>query len=163
MKTVILGAALLAAALSTAAQADTKVGGWTVSDKPDDGVCTAAREYKDADDENRMNGIALVVAKGKGDATTLVISLAYEGWEYTKGEKTTADLKIDDRTLFRKAVWQAPEKTILTGTFTDADGLIDLLGQGQTMYLVFDKDSEANFRIPNAGMALGAAKLCLGR
>ncbi|WP_299566699.1 hypothetical protein [Enterovirga sp.] len=163
MRKIIVGAAVLVAAFSTAAQADIKVGGWDVSDKPDKGVCTASREYRDKDDENRMNGIALVVSKDNAGKDILVVSLAYEGWDWDKDEKTTADFKIDRRVLYRKAVWQAADKTILTGTFTQADELIDALGQGQTMYLTFDKDSEANFRIPNAGMALGAAKLCLGK
>lgn len=163
MKKVVVGVSLILSALATAARADTQVGGWGVTDKPDNGTCMATREYRDADDSNRSNGIALLLAKGQGGSTTLVISLAYEGWEWDKGEKPTADLRIGKQVLFKKAVWQAAEKTVLTGTFTEADTLVDKLGSGETMYLDFDKDSEANFKIPNAGMALGAAKLCMGR
>ena len=158
----VLAGLVLAAALAPAAASAASLGGWQVSDKPDKGVCLASREYKDPDDDNKQNGVAFGLVTTPDGGQALIISLGYEGWEWDKNETVEADLKIGKKMLYKRAKWEANDKTTLVGTFLaqSVDSLLEGIGTGETMYLTFGKDSEANFLIPNAGMALGGVKLC---
>lgn len=164
MKKLLLNLVLAAVLCPIGARAEISIGGWAVTDKPDDGVCTAVREYKDPDDDNRENAVALGVGAAKDGERFLVVSLAYEGWAWDKDETVKADFKIGSKMIHKASNWKAVSKTGLVSTFKGAavDTYLETLGTGQKMLLTFDKDSEANFLIPNVGMALGAMKLCLG-
>lgn len=161
MRRLGLMALLLACLGGTPALSDTTIGGWAVSAKPDtNGACMATRSYKDADDDNRKNAVVFGLVKGK-TGTQMVMVLGYEDWNYDKGEAIEADLIVDGKTIHKKWKWEGDGKS-LTTTFDDADTLVPILGAGKTLVVRFGKDGDASFLIPNAGLALGAAQLCLG-
>jgi hypothetical protein len=164
VKKLLLNLLLAAVLCPAAARAEISVGGWSVSEKPDDGVCTASREYKDRDDDNKENAVVLALGTAKDGERVLIVSLAYEGWAWDKDEMVKADFKVGNKMIHKASTWKAPSKTNLVSTFKGpaVDTYLETLGTGQKMFLTFDKDSEANFLIPNVGMALGAVKLCLG-
>lgn len=149
------------AAAPAPAAAETTVGGWQVTQRPNDGLCSAVRGYKDPDDDNKENAVAFMIGSNKPD--TIIVSLAYEGWDWDKDEKVTADFKADKTMLLKKSSWTATKKTVLASAFDGADVFLDKVGGGKKLFLTFAKDSEANFLIPNAGLALGAMKLCLAQ
>lgn len=157
---MVAGAAALL--LSTSARAD-MIAGWDVSPKPDaDGICSAQYNYVDKDDDNTKNAVNFTFGRAKDGDTVLVIVFGYGKWEWSKGEKATADLIIDETVEHRAAKWEATEKVVLLGTFTGADPLIKSIASASDIGLRFDgdKDNEAWFKIPNAGQAMGAVSIC---
>ena len=156
----LIGAAFMALS-SGAAFADTAIGGWTVTDKPDEnGVCMASHIYNDKDDDNKRNSVVFGLAKGK-TGTQLIVVLGYEDWNFDKGEAVVGDFLVDGKAVYKKWKWEGDGK-VLTAVFADSDALVPVLGAGKKIFLHFGKDGEANFQIPNAGMALGAAQHCMG-
>ena len=141
------------------AQAESMVGGWEISGKPlANGACLAAREYADKEDGGKKNAVVFGVVKAK-DSKLLIVSLSYEGWKWDKGEKVTADLLVDGKKIVRKLKWEGDKETLVV-KFDDGDEMINTFGGGKKIVLHFD-DGEADFLTPNAGLALGAATLCL--
>lgn len=148
-----------AAAQSATPNKETTIGGWSVTLRPAaNGICSAAREYKDPDDGNKQNAVAFLMRSDKPD--TIIVSLGYEGWTWDKDEKTTADFKVDKTVIIKQAAWTSGAKTGLVGVFDGSDAFMNKVSGGQKAFLIFGKNSEANFLIPNAGLALGALKLC---
>lgn len=137
------------------------IGGWQVTQRPSDGVCSATREYKDADDDNKDNAAGFFIHVDRPDR--IIVSFGYEGWEWDQDEKVTADFKTDKGMIFEKSNWKGSGKTALVSSFDGADAIMNKVSSGQKLFLTFDQDSEANFLIPNVGMALGAIKLCLSQ
>ena len=91
---------LAALLLSTGAHA-AMVGGWEVSDKPDDkNLCSIQHSYEDKNDDNAKNSVGMVFVKDEKGAPAVVIALGYAKWDLTKGEKSKADVLFDDK------VWQ---------------------------------------------------------
>jgi hypothetical protein len=161
----ILAAGALALAMSTGARAD-MIGGWDVSAKAsDDGFCTAQYLYKDKDDNNAENAVTLLLSKTPDGTPFLVVSLAYGKWEWDKGETTEADFLIDSTIYAPAAKWEAQSKTNLISMFKSGNALLAALGRGKQIVLRFDGDDDdkAEFRIPNAGQALGALQFCQGK
>lgn len=155
-------AGALALVLSTAAQAD-MVAGWDVSPKPDnDGVCSIQYNYVDKSDGDAKNSVVFTFGKGKDGTSILAIVFGYSKWDWTKGDKATADLIVGDTVEHRAANWEAATKQVLVGTFTGADPLLQPISRATTIGLRFDgdKDNEAWFEIPDAGQAIGVAQLC---
>ncbi|GBU17969.1 MULTISPECIES: hypothetical protein [Methylobacterium] len=161
LRHLIAGAALLA--LTTTARAD-MVAGWDVTPKPDDGICSVQYNYIDKDDGNARNAVNFTFAK-KGKELALIMVFGYGKWEWTKGETAKADLLVDDTVEQRAVKWEATDKTVLLGTFTDPEGLLKSIGSGSDIGLRFDgdKDNEAWFKTPNVGQALGAVQICLNQ
>lgn len=160
---LIAGAAALV--LSTSARAD-MIAGWDVTPKPDsDGICSAQYNYVDKDDDNAKNAVNFTFAKGKDGDTVIVMVFGYGKWDWTKGEKATADLIVDDTVEHRAAKWEATDKVVLLGTFTGAEPLVKTIAAGKDIGLRFDgdKDNEAWFKIPNAAQAIGAVSVCRGQ
>ena len=141
--------------------ADAEIGGWTVSAKPDsNGTCLAARAYDDKDDDNKKNSVVFGLIKDKA-VTQMVMVLGYEGWNFDKGEAVVGDLIIDGKTIYKKWKWEGDGK-VLTAVFNDTGTVVPVVGAAKKIVLHFGTDGEANFLIPNAGLALGAVQLCLG-
>ena len=140
--------------------ADTAIGGWTISDAPNaDGACLAARAYNDKEDDNKRNSVVFGLVKNSA-GTQLVLVLGYEGWNFDKGQAVVADLIIDAKTIYKNWKWEG-DGQVLTAVFSDVDALVPTIGAGKKIFLRFGKSGEANFQIPNAGMALGAVNLCM--
>jgi hypothetical protein len=161
----IIAAGALALAMCTGARAD-MIGGWDVTAKAaDDGFCTAQYVYKDKDDGNAENAVTLLLGKAPDGTSFLVVSLAYSKWEWDQGETAEADFLIDSTIYAPAAQWEAQSKTNLLSMFKSGNALLTALGRGKQIVLRFDgdEDDEAEFRIPNAGQALGALQFCQSR
>src|SRR5437016_509 len=99
MNRMLIVAALLAVFSAGPANAQTKVGDWTVEKRDKDTHCNASRGYKDADDENRDYAIVLTYSVDK-----IVIVLIYDGWEWEKtGEILRADFSTDRDDIMLKS------------------------------------------------------------
>lgn len=161
----ILAAGALALALGGAARAE-MIGGWDITAKPaGDGFCTAQYVYKDKDDDNADNAVTLILGKAPDGTAFLVVSLAYSKWEWDKDETVEADFLIDQTVYAPAAKWEAQSKSNLISMFKTGSALLAALGRGKQIVLRFDgdEDDEAEFRIPNAGQALGALQFCQGQ
>ena len=156
--TGLLATALMAALACGAARADTNVSGWEVSNKPDKGVCTAARDYKDAADNNKENAVAFGLVRA-GNGMVLVVNFSYEDWTWDKSEDVKADLLIDGEMVLKQAKWVG-DKQGLTATFDQSGDILSKFGNGKKVVLHFD-NGDAEFDTPNAGMAIGAVQQCL--
>jgi len=153
---------VLACLCGGAAFADADIGGWAVSAKPNsDGACTATRAYVDKEDDNKKNSVVFGLVKDKA-GTQLLVVFGYEDWGFDKDEAVVADLIVDGKTIRKKWKWEGDGK-VLTSVFNDADTLIPVFGAGKEVVLHFGKGEDADFQIPNAGLALGAVQLCLGQ
>lgn len=151
----------LACLAGSPALADKAIGGWAVSDKPDsDGTCAATHAYNDADDSNKKNSVVLGLVKNPAGAQ-LVMVLGYEDWSFDKGQAIVGDLVVDSKTVYKNWKWEG-DGTVLTSVFSDTSTLVPMLGASKKIIVRFGKDGEANFQVPNAGMALGAVTFCMG-
>ncbi|WP_375461071.1 hypothetical protein [uncultured Enterovirga sp.] len=161
-KLIASAAALL---LGTAAQAD-MIAGWDVSTKPDsDGVCSIQHNYIDKNDGDAKNSVVFTFGKAKDGTSILVMVFGYSKWDWTKGDKATADLIVGDTVEHRAANWEAATTNVLVGTFSGADPLLQPISRATQIALRFDgdKDNEAWFEIPDAGQAIGAVQICRGQ
>lgn len=150
---------VLACLASSPAFADKTIGGWAVSDKPDaDGTCMATHAYNDTDDGNKKNSVVFGLVKNPA-GTQLIIVLGYEDWNFDKDQAVVGDFVVDSKTIYRNWKWDGDGK-VLTAAFSDIDTLIPVLGTGKKINLR-SGTGEANFQIPNAGMALGAVSFCM--
>ncbi len=157
MKPIVVG--VLATMLSCGiAYADTNVSGWEVSSKPDKGVCTAARDYKDAADDNKENAVVFGLVRADG-ALVLIVNFTYEDWKWDKDEDVKADLLIDGEMILKQAKWKG-DKQGLTATFDQSGDILSKFGNGKKVVLHFE-NGDADFFTPNAGMAIGAVQQCL--
>lgn len=142
------------------ALADAAIGGWSVTANPDsNGVCTATRSYTDKDDDNKKNSVVFGLIKDK-TGPQMVVVFGYEDWGFDKDEAVVADLIVDGKTIHKKWKWEGNGK-VLTGLFDDPDTMVPVFGAGKEAVLHFGKGEDADFQIPNAGLALGAVQLCL--
>ncbi len=100
MNRIFLAAALLTgffAALSPA-QAQTKVGDWTVEKRDKDTHCNASRGYKDPDDDNRDYAMVITYSTDK-----IVFVVVYDGWEWEKaGDILKAEFATDKDDIMKK-------------------------------------------------------------
>lgn len=153
---------MLACLCGGAAFADADIGGWAVSAKPNsDGACTATRAYVDKEDDNKKNSVVFGLVKDKAGIQLLVV-FGYEDWSFDKDEAVVADLIVDGKTIRKKWKWEGDGK-VLTSVFDNAESIVPVFGAGKQVVLHFGKGEDADFQIPNAGLALGAVQLCLGQ
>lgn len=141
--------------------AQERVGGWSVSRVPDAaGTCTASRAYADPADNGAANKITLALAKPKEGAASLTVTLFYEGWEWDAGETVSAELLAGKQSLVKDARWTAPSPNELSGAFGGIELLLWGLANAGTLTLRFDESAEAEFDIPDAGLAVAALRGC---
>ena len=158
MNRILIVAALLDVFFAGPANAQTKVGDWTVEKRAKDTHCNASRGYKDADDENCDYAIVLTYSTDK-----IVIVLIYDGWEWEKtGEILRADLSTDRDDIMLKSKWEVMDKTTLRGVFEFDQAIIDRLSKGKQLSLDFDDDDDNSIELktPRAGEMLAALKFC---
>ena len=153
---------LVALLLSTGAHA-AMVGGWEVSDKPDDkNLCSIQRNYEDKNDDNAKNSVNIVFVKDEKGAPAIVVALGYAKWDLTKDEKSKADVLFDDKAWQRGVEWEATGEKVMLTVVEKPDAFIQRFSDGKEMELHFDgkASDEASFEIPNAGQAVGAVQSC---
>jgi hypothetical protein len=159
MNRMLLLAVLLAGFFVGPANAQTKVGDWTVEKRAKDTHCNASRGYKDKDDENRDYGIVLTYSTDK-----IVIVLIYDGWEWDKtGEILRADFSTDKDDIIKKSKWEVMDKTTLRGIFEFDQAIMDRLSRAKRLSVDFENDDDDNsieLETPRAGEALAALKFC---
>ncbi len=147
-------------AASSAARAE----GWSVTQKPADGVCLAGREQVDKDTKKKST-IAYGVYKDAGDLN-LVVTLTSPDWTFTKDEPIDADLVIEGeggKPLALRSKWVGDGDT-LANRFDRADPLVTALGASPEVILRIlriGSDKRVLFDTPNAAGALSAAEKCL--
>lgn len=160
----ILWATLLVAGLSgagflsSAAQAQTKVGDWTIEKRSQDNHCNASRDYTDKDDDD--NSTIIVMSHSKEN---LVIAIVYEGWEWDKvGQVLTADVGTNDKDVAKKARWEVVDKTAIRGIFEYNEKIMGVLAKANMLSIDFqdDDDNSVEIKIPRVGEALAALKFC---
>jgi hypothetical protein len=160
MNRIFLAAALLTgvfAALSPA-QAQTKVGDWTVEKRDKDTHCNASRGYKDPDDDNRDYAMVVTYSKEK-----IVFVVIYDGWEWEKkGEILRADFATDKDDIMKKAKWEVMDKTTVRGVFEFDDAIMDRISRAKQLSIDFDDDDDSSieFKTPRASEMLAALKYC---
>jgi hypothetical protein len=159
MNKLILIAALLAGFLASPANAQTKVGDWTVEKRAKDTHCNASRGYKDSEDENRTYVIVLSYTADK-----IVIVLIYEGWEWENiGEILKADFATDKDDIMKKSKWEVMDKTTVRGVFEFDQRIMDRLSKAKRLSVDFDEDDDDNsieVETPRAAEMLAALKYC---
>ena len=158
MKRLFFAAVLLAAFLSVPAQADTKVGDWSIEKRTQDTHCNASRGYKDADDENNQYGIVLSYSNER-----IVVVIIYEGWEWEKiGEVLKADFATDNVDIMKKSKWEVMDQTTVRGVFEFDQAIVDAMSKAKRLTIDFegDDDDSIEFQTPRAGEALAALKYC---
>ena len=162
MKTFLIAliAALLAGFFADPAhaQAQTKVGDWTVEKRAKDTHCNASRGYKDSDDDNRDYGIVLTYSTDR-----IVIVLIYDGWEWEKtGEMLRADFSTDKDDIMKKSKWEVMDKTTVRGIFEFDQAIMDRLSRAKRLSVDFDDDDDNSIELdtPRAGEVLAALKFC---
>jgi len=158
MNRIFFVAVLLAGFFAAPANAQTKVGDWTVEKRAKDTHCNASRGYKDKEDENRDYVIVLTYSTDK-----IVIVLIYDGWEWDKaGEILRADLSTDKADIMKKSKWEVMDKTTLRSAFEFDQSILDALSKARRLSLDFDEDDDDSIELqtPRAGEALAALKFC---
>ena len=158
MNRIVVIAALLAGLLAGPANAQTKVGDWTVEKRAKDTHCNASRGYKDADDDNR--DYAMVVSYS---ADKLVFVVIYDGWEWEKaGAILKADFSTDKDDIMKKSKWEVMDKTTVRGVFEFDSAIMDRLSRAKQLSIDFedDDDNSIEFKTPRANEMLAALKYC---
>ena len=163
MKRICLVIALLASCFAVPAQvqaqAQSKVGDWTVEKRAKDDHCNASRGYKDTDDENRDYVMVVSYSRDK-----IVFVVIYDGWEWQKtGDVLRADFSSDKTDIIKKAKWEVMDKTTLRGVFEFDQKIIDAFSNARRISIDFENDDDDNsieFQTPRAGEALAALKFC---
>ena len=159
MNCILLIIALFALCFAAPAQAQTKVGDWTVEKRAKDTNCNASRGYKDADDENRTYVMVVSYSSDK-----IVFVVIYDGWEWEKtGAILLADFSTDKTDITKKAKWEVMDKTTLRGVFEYDQKIIDAFTNARRLSIDFENDDDDNsieFQTPRAGEALAALKFC---
>ena len=161
MNRIFLAAALLTGFFvgSSPAQAQTKVGDWTVEKRDKDTHCNASRGYKDADDDNRDYAMVITYSKEK-----IVFVVVYDGWEWEKkGEILRADFATDKDDIMKKSKWEVMDKTTVRGVLDFDQKFIDAFSKASRLSIDFENDDDDNsieFQTPRAGEALAALKFC---
>ena len=154
--------ALAALLLSTSAQA-AMVGGWDVSDKPDEkNLCSIQHNYEDKEDDNAKNSVNVVFVKDEKGASAVVVALGYAKWDLTKGEKSKADVLFDGKAWQRAVEWESSGDKVMLTAFEKPEDFLQHFSDGKEMELHFDgkASDEASFEIRNAGQAIGAVQSC---
>jgi len=158
MKRILLAGLLFAGFLGAPAQAQTKVGDWTIEKRSQDDHCNASRDYTDKDDDD--NATIIVMSHSKEN---LVIAIVYEGWEWDKvGQVLTADVGTNDKDVAKKAKWEVVDKTAIRGIFEYNEKTMGVLAKANMLSIDFDNDEDnsVEIKIPRAGEALAALKFC---
>ena len=155
---IALFALCFAVSAQVQAQAQTKVGDWTIEKRAKDSHCNASRGYKDADDENRDYVMVVSYSSDK-----IVFVVIYDGWEWAKtGEILRADFSTDKTDIIKKAKWEVMDKTTVRGVFEFDQKIIDAFTKAKLLSIDFedDDDNSIEFQTPRAGEALAALKFC---
>lgn len=161
MRRLLVGTFFCLAACGPGAAADINVGGWMVNRAPSaDGVCLATYSYRDKRDGNKESGVAFGVKKVP-DNTALIISVARDGWDFAKDSDVEADLLGDGRTIVNKAKWKAADTTNLALAFPNGSDLFLTVGTSRVLTFKLPAVGKADFKVPNAGLAIGALLVCL--
>lgn len=159
MNKYLLIVALFAGVFSGAAQAQTKVGDWTVEKRAKDTHCNASRGYKDKEDDNRDYGIVITYSTDK-----IVIALVYDGWEWENtGEMLKAEFATDKDDIMKKSKWEVMDKITVRGIFEFDQRILDRLAKAKRLYVDFDEDDDDNsieIETPRAAEMLAALKFC---
>jgi invasion protein IalB len=160
MKRMVLAGLLLAGVWAgpALAQAQTKVGDWTVEKRSQDDHCNISRGYKDKEDDD--NEYVIVLSHSK-DA--IVIAVIYEGWEWGKvGEVKRADVGTDDKDVAKNVKWEIVDKTGVRAVFEYQQKIMDVLAKAKLLTIDFDDDDDnsVEIKIPRMGEALAALKFC---
>ncbi len=153
--------ALVILAVGVAASTTARAEGWSVTQKPTDGVCLAGHDYVDKV-TNVKNAIIYGVYKDAG-GLNLVVTLTNQGWSFGKEQAVDADLIIEGeggKPLALRSKWVGDGDT-LADRFDKADPLIAALGDSQEVVLRIGPDKKVLFPTPNAAGALTSAKACL--
>jgi hypothetical protein len=105
--------------------------------------------------------ISLVEEKDRKLPDVYVI-LAYEKWDWDKGEQTKTSVLVDKKVYASDHTWISPSKNLLISKFVNQlDRFVRAFADGKTLTIRFtDDDEEAEFNIPNVGQALGAVQYC---
>jgi hypothetical protein len=160
MNRIFLAAALLTgffAALSSA-QAQTKVGDWTVEKRDKDTHCNASRGYKDPGDDNRDYAVVITYSTDK-----IVFVVVYDGWEWEKaGDILKAEFATDKDDIMKKSKWEVMDKTTVRGVFEFDQSIMDRLSRATKLSIDFedDDDSSIELKTPRAGEMMAALKYC---
>jgi hypothetical protein len=155
---VALGALLVA----PPAFGKTAVAGWTIG-LDDNRDCQATYSYKDADDEDAENSVVISLVEEKGRTVPDVyVILAYEKWNWDKGERAKTDVLADKKLYASGHGWVSPSKNLLISKFENQlDRFVRAFAGAKTLTIRFtDDDEEAEFNIPNVAQALGAVQYC---
>jgi hypothetical protein len=158
LTTLLFAGFLGAGLLNSPAQAQTKVGDWTIEKRSQDDHCNASRDYTDKDDDD--NATIIVLSHSKEN---LVIAVVYEGWEWDKvGQVLTADVGTNDKDVAKKAKWEVVDKTAIRGVFEYNEKIMGVLSKANMLSIDFadDDDNSVEIKIPRAGEALAALKFC---
>jgi hypothetical protein len=144
------------------ASAKTSVAGWTIG-LDDNRDCQATYSYKDADDDDAENTVVISLVEEKGrKVPDVYIILAYEKWDWEKGEQTKTDVLVDKKLYASGHGWISPSKNLLISKFENQlDRFVRAFAEGKTLTIRFaDDGEEAAFNIPNVGQALRAVQYC---
>lgn len=155
----VAAAALLSTLLTLPAAAGERklyenVKGWEVEinvGKSGPNPCQMAYSYKDKDDEDAENAIAVT-----RDGQKLGLVVGYENWGWDKGEKVQAGFAIDKQILYAKQGWVGDGTILMTQLPEEA---ADRLAKGRKIILHLS-DGTADFSIPGFADAFETLKRC---
>jgi hypothetical protein len=159
---LLVAAAAGALLLSSGAFAQTTVAGWTIG-HDNNGDCQAAYSYKDAEDDNAENSVVISLVEEKGrKVPDVYVILAYEKWDWDKGEETKTEVLVDKKVYASGHSWISPSKNLLISKFVNQlDRFVRAFAEGKKLTIRFtEDDEEAEFNIPDVGQALGAVQYC---
>jgi hypothetical protein len=116
---LLVAAAAGALLLSSGAFAQTTVAGWTIG-HDNNGDCQAAYSYKDAEDDNAENSVVISLVEEKGrKVPDVYVILAYEKWDWDKGEETKTEVLVDKKVYASGHSWISPSKNLLISRFVN--------------------------------------------
>ena len=158
MNKTFLLAALFAGLLAAPAQAQTRVGDWTVEKRDKDTHCNASRGYKDKEDDNHQFLFIVTASTEK-----IVLVVIYEGWEWEKtGEILEAEFSTDKSDIMKTSKWEVMDKNTVRGVFEFDAALLDKVTKAKRLHIDFDDDEDESieFEMPRAAEAMAALKFC---
>jgi hypothetical protein len=148
--------------LASGASAQTTVAGWKIG-HDNNGDCQATYSYKDAEDDNAENTVVISLVEEKArKVPDVYVILAYEKWDWDKGEEAKTEVLVDKKVYASDHTWVSPSKNLLISKFVNQlDRFVRAFADGKKLTIRFaEDDEEAEFDIPNVGQALGAVQYC---